>query len=430
MVALSEPETIIASKTANIDFNQSQSVESGLSFPNQFANQKDSEQYVKEAQDLGFSPVITDFGYSKESPTLQKMVGFNMRPFGSFYNVTRVGYNILQAITPAATALIAQLVFSCKETDDIPNEASNTVIHSQVPSAPVYTKSKLSKHPESINCFYSFEAALVTAVSMSMTCAEIVNKVKEFDLTLAAELGKDRDKINCLDFFQSKNPIVMIERDRMVCKTFTRLAGGASFVGGLTTGLIVSSIALGAERTVYYVDSPYDILSKAMNEVHYNHLSGDVAKENLVTAFQKAMQGMYGDRDRNIITEKEMQELKPVLLKVADDVVNKRIGVESIYGIIGGGIIVVGDPEKSANNYEFVSNNMMEAVVEVAKSKRLENSILSGNVVNFKRPWAYQLRDRGIEEHNPKLATSARPDYVEREKERMSEKQFQNYLIG
>ena len=109
MVSLSEPEKTVVCNTVDFNLDKSNGFAEGVNVL--LGKDKPGYELFSEAQETGFNPVITDFGYSKpDSFSFQKLFGFNMRPYGSYYNVMRVGYNVLQAITPAATAIIAEHV--------------------------------------------------------------------------------------------------------------------------------------------------------------------------------------------------------------------------------------------------------------------------------------------------------------------------------
>jgi hypothetical protein len=229
-----------------------------------------------------------------------------------------------------------------------------------------------------------------------------------------------------IDLFHSENPIIKIERNRLVAKAVVRVGSGALFACGLIPGLLGAAAEIGAERTVFFADSPYDILVQAVNDVQYNFFKGDVAQEKLVQEMQRALQAMYADRGRNVLSEENMIELRPVLGKVADDIINRRIGVESIFGIIGGGIIVIDDAKQSEINYDFVSKNMMESVAEIAKQRRKIVETCAAD----KKIWDYNFLDKPAEDFRTDIATTARPHFVEQERAKIAEKKLNNLSMG
>ncbi len=361
---------------------------------------KINEAKIAEANKVGFKPVMVDHDLSggKDSE-IRSIAGFNVSPYCSYYNILRTSQYLFQAFTPLGAWAIASGFLDkvgCFE--------------------------ELSKNKESLGLFYKVEAALITGVAMMRTNVECGHMLDDFRLSLAAEFGKDKEEIDLVDAFQSKNPIIEIETKRMMWKFGSRFLSGAGFAVNLTTGLVLSAIDIGAERTLFFANSPYDMLSKSVNDVQYNHLQGDVIKEILIKDMQKSLQAMYGDRGRNVLAQVDMEDLRPTLSKVADDIINKRIGIESIFGIMGGGIIVVGNAKQSEINYDFVSKNMMESVVEIAKERksRGEDMCFENNIVQF------QKRDGSATSLPHDIATTARPEFVQAEKEKLAVKDFSN----
>jgi hypothetical protein len=399
-------------------------------------------EWLKEKAQ-GFNPIIADHDYSDSLQNkIKNTVGFNAAPYFSYYNILRTQQYLFQAITPLGAGLIARGVLhrdeglnSAAETMDLlfnRNKLRNQAEESRAQQGQFQMPTPLEKDADALKLFYIAEATVMTAVALGRTAIEASHMLDDFRLSLAAEFGKDREDIGIQELFDSKNPIITIERNRTLWKLASRGTSAAGFYFGLTEGLVTSALNIGAERTLFFTNTPYDILSKAVNDVQFNHLTGDGARENLIKDFQKALQNMYADRGKNTISEEDMHGLRPVLEKVAQDVIDKRIGVESIFGVMGGGIIVVGDPAQSEINYDFVSKYMMESVVELARKRRasIENDA-ANNIVPFDRHniWNYKLREGGTHSISAGIATTARPDFVEAERNRIAEKDFNNLGI-
>ncbi len=417
--ATNRPTNNIESQTA-IDKNIHRQLEA--IYNSESAVKPEYAEKVAEANNMGFKPVMVEHDLSGDKGSNAKsFMGFNTLPYTSYYNMLRTSQYLLQAITPIAATVISAsgIVKKASEHHNQALEAASADMNRAG-----LMNSDFSKNPHALDLFYKIEAGLITGVAMMRTSMECNHMVDDFRLSLAAEFGKDEADVNLTDCFQSRNPIIEIESKRMAGKFVSRFTSGAGFFFGLTTGLVTSALNIGAERTLFFANTPYDMLSKAVNDVQYNHLHGEVVQDILINDMQKSLQAMYADRGRNVVTDKEIQELRPTLSKVAQDIIDKRIGVESIFGIMGGGIIVVGDPAQSAKNYEFVSKNMMESVVEIAKLRKQEAAHAFNNIVQFKQREGGQA----ILPHD--IATTARPDFVQAERGRIESRDFINMGIG
>lgn len=375
-----------------------------------------TDKKFHEAEDAGFNPVITDFGKNNNNNNWAKsLFGFNTDSWSGYYNKLRTLHYVAQAMTSTTSFIIANNFLSKNEEN---------------PDADKF--SILSKDSNAQKLFYRGESILLTGVALAMTSSECSGIFDNFKLSLAAELGKDKEDLNMVDMFASENPIIKIERNRLVAKTVIRTGAGLSFMGGLVPGLLGAAAQIGAERTILadnLVESPYFILVKAVNEVQYNHYEGDVAQQRLVQQMQRALQGMYADQGKNVINEQNMLELRPVLCDVAQDIIDKRIGIESIFGILGGGIIVVDDAKQSKTNYDFVHENMMEVVADIAKQRR-EISQNFNILDNKEKIWDYNYIENMNDIKVFNKAATAHPNFVEKERAKINEQKFQNAGVG
>ena len=394
---------------ANFSYDDSK-IHENYNLPKKFANDVNvADAKFHEAESMGFNPVITDLDNNEKSNRLKHVLGFNVDSYASYYNCYRSACYVLQATTPLGAMFYADIFLHKGENRSWQQKFE-----------------ALSKDKGGLRGFYLGEAGLLAGMAIAMTSSEYQRIFDNLKLSLSAEFGKDQDDLNIVDLFYSQNPIIKIERNRLVAKAVVRVGSGALFAVGLIPGLLGAAAEIGAERTVFFADSPYDILVQAVNDVQYNYFKGEVAQEKLVQEMQRALQAMYADRGKNVLSEENMIELRPVLSKVADDIINRRIGVESIFGIIGGGIIVIDDAKQSEINYDFVSKNMMESVAEIAKQRRK----IVETCATDKKIWDYNFIDKPAQDFRTDIATTARPHFVERERAKIAEKKLNNLSMG
>ncbi len=249
------------------------------------------------------------------------------------------------------------------------------------------------------------EGMTFTGLAIISTKAELDNVMKNCRLALSAELGKPEHEISYTDLFASANPLISSEVNRLIFKAVSRLGAGAGFMKGLTSGLVANAIVVTMERSVFYQKNAYDLLVEIVNEAQSNHYTGAVSREIVVNGLQKVLQSSQHDHNRAHITEKEMHELRPVLEQVAEDLLNKKIGIESLIGIMGGGIIIVGQPEQSEDNYAYIREHKLEGIAELAQRLRRENGSQRDGTV-----WETQKETAEVQPRQKGIATSASPN--------------------
>jgi hypothetical protein len=97
--------------------------------------------------------------------------------------------------------------------------------------------------------------------------------------------------------------------------------------------------------------------SEIVNDVQLNHLTGEAAKENIINGLQRIVQRTTLDHNRTPMDERELRQLRPIFADMAEDIIEKRIGISSIIGYLGGGIIIPSNPRQSRVNYDYVKQH-------------------------------------------------------------------------
>ncbi|MFO1242331.1 MAG: hypothetical protein U1E36_03920 [Rickettsiales bacterium] len=71
------------------------------------------------------------------------------------------------------------------------------------------------------------------------------------------------------------------------------------------------------------------------------------------------------------ISRQQIDDLRPVLEKVADDILDKRFGMKGALYIMGGGVLIPGNPAQSMTNYDHVRTVGVEGVaIELFQRKQ------------------------------------------------------------
>lgn len=296
-------------------------------------------------QKLKFDPKI---GYERKGkePFLNK-IGFHVdtSALGTFYGLFRL------------TGYIAQGGYNWSE-----KRLGQGAI-----KADWYTKLFNANSKKFLN---TVETVGFTSLATTFAGIELKEEFKDCSLAVAAEKGKNPRAISFMDLRHSRNPIVQSEMDRYLWQNSMRIGAGVSFAHHLLTGIVANSLVTTFERTIFYRPIAYDILKKAINDVQFNELGDKAAKDGLVGDFIKVMQASRFDHRLPTIPRQQVDDMRPVLEKVADDVLSKRFGMKGAIYILGGGVIIPGNPAQSMANYEHVRAVGVEGVAAEQWHKR------------------------------------------------------------
>jgi hypothetical protein len=112
-----------------------------------------------------------------------------------------------------------------------------------------------------------------------------------------------------------------------------------------------------------------------------NHLTGDAAKEDIINGLQRIVQRTTVDHNRTPIREEELHRLRPIFADIAQDIIDKRIGVASVIGYLGGGIIIASSPEQSRTNYDYVKQHGLAHVAADGAGLRERLNIPQGQAI-------------------------------------------------
>jgi hypothetical protein len=126
---------------------------------------------------------------------------------------------------------------------------------------------------------------------------------------------------------------------------------------------------------MFYQKTSYDMASEIVNDVQLNHLTGDAAKEDIINSLQRILQRTTVDHNRTPINEQELHQLRPIFANMAEDIMEKRIGISSIIGYLGGGIIIAGNPAQSRVNYDHVKQHGLAGLAADGAQMRHELQI-------------------------------------------------------
>gem|GEM_PF-3485720 len=253
------------------------------------------------------------------------------------------------------------------------------------------------------------EAAAFTSMAGIYWAKEHKHFLHETDLAVAAERGFDEKEINYGHLKASKNPLIQSAYDRQYLQHRMRVAAGATFAGGIPLGIVANGLLITAERTIFYRPLGFDILKKAVVDVQSNNL-GESSKDELIDNLIRVMQQTRRDHDRDTISREQIDGLRPVLDKVADDIIDGRFGFEGALYIMGGGVIIPENPEQSMKNFQHVHNVGVSGIAHEAKWIREKSGARPNQL------WEEQMRATRSDGY---VAESAQSDSL---------KKFQNQL--
>lgn len=206
------------------------------------------------------------------------------------------------------------------------------------------------------------EAIMFTSLAGVYAVTSTKELLRDCGLALGAEFGKNPNATSLVDLRTSKNSIIQSAVDRHIWQHGARLAAGVGFLHHLMTGILSNILVISMERSIFFRPIAYNLLQVAVNNVQFNELGDRGAKENLVNDLVKVMQACRFDHRRSTIHRQQVDELRPVLEKVAEDILDKRFGFKGALYIMGGGLLIPGNPAQSMANYEHVRAVGVEGV--------------------------------------------------------------------
>ena len=186
--------------------------------------------------------------------------------------------------------------------------------------------------------------------------------LRDCGLALGAEFGKNPNGASLIDLRTSKNPIIQSAVDRHLWQNAWRIGSGLAFWKHLMLGITGNMVTVSMERSIFFRPIAFNLLQVAINNVQFNELGDRGAKENLVNDLVKVMQAARFDHRRATVHRQQVDDLRPVLEKVADDILEKRFGFKGALYIMGGGVLIPGNPAQSMANYEHVREVGVEGV--------------------------------------------------------------------
>ncbi len=323
------------------------------------------------ASPLEFKPQLMHRDVTNDTG-LKKLFQFPIDPlWGNYYTVLRAGGYAFNTLFPTlkktfdrfgktlpdeAGSMISALTPDLASTKAggswfLPNEYTNT------------------KDPSVRKILY-LETATFTALGGYYSSREFINLFDNCKLALAAELGKAEQEVTWRDIFNTDNPIISTEVNRLAWKTTLRLGSGLGYLHSLEAGVLLGIANISAERTAFNVDSAYDMTAKTVNDVQLNHLTGEAIREDIINGLQRIMQRTTIDHNRTPMDEEELHRLRPIFSDIAQDITDKRIGIASVIGYLGGGIIIPGEPEQSRANYEYVKQHGLASMAADGAERR------------------------------------------------------------
>lgn len=348
-----------------------------------------------------FQPVLYDRHAEKEKPFMDALhVNFPTSTVFSYYPLLRAGGYMGEASTKLLSNKLEERMEALNEGAPKATGAFGKTVEKYIDYC-VDRKDRLNTRK------IDFMTPMVKAESIGFTGLALAFAGKDYQqlredcgLAVSAELGKDIKDVGISDMCQSSNPIVSSAVDRFMWQTASRVGQGASFLGGLFSGIAGSTALITLERTVYYRPIAYDILRKSVNDVQLNRL-GEEATPNLVDGFIRTMQATRIDQRRQLLSKEQIDGVRPVLERVAHDVINRSFGLRGVMYVLGGGVIVPDNPDLSMANYEHVFSVGVAGVAEEGKWIRDQ----TGAPIN--KTWQTAVR---IKRDKNYVAESARED--------------------
>jgi hypothetical protein len=361
MIAVAHPDTLIEAgihPQGRVDGTQPRSIEpNGLMFDvpsfkeNSFSARLIASYQPPANDTIGFKPLLIDKSISNNS-ALKQAAGlrFNISNDEYYPALRGVGY-ALQALFTTGTFRLSKFL---------------------LPGITHVTK-------QGEQAFLLVEAGVFIGLAIGYMAKDSDRLLGDFRPALAAELGKPQDQIHSLDMGRSHNPMIVTEFSELLWKTAIRIGAGAGFARSLTTGLLGLSLNITTERILSRVNA-FGQLKALVEETQHSHQEGEWAVDKVTNGFKTVLQEIQRDQNRAPVTEKQMDELHPILVQMARDTVDGKINLQDLVAIIGGGILVVGNPAQSAVNYAFIQEHGLQSMIEMAQQLRIEKNDPPGGI--------------------------------------------------
>jgi hypothetical protein len=336
-------------------------------------------EYYKQpdaAKDTGFQPVLIPRHLDKRSSGLSKVgANFNLSSFFSYYPMLRWGGYVGELTTSRASKLMERHLSELNSKISKMGTDKNKYVPEGGYEKYLLSREKkldrISKAPDFVTPLAQAEAVGFTGLASAFAMKEYKDLKQNCALAVAAERGKDEKDIGFMDLRASNNPIVATAVDRFIWQTVARNGAGLSFFGGLLSGVLGNTALFTLERTVFYRPVAYDLLNKVVNDIQVNRL-GDESKPVLVDGLIRSMQAMRMDHRQPLITKQQVDNLRPVLNRIAEDVIDRNFGLRGVMYLMGGGVLVPENPELSMRNYEHVYKLGVSGVAQEGKLIRAQ----------------------------------------------------------
>lgn len=268
---------------------------------------------------------------------------------------------------------------------------------------------KLSRADAYAGVVNKSESALFTLLATICLKKEYENFKQLAAYPIAVEQGKAPEDVTLSDIFHSQNPIIHSEVQRFCGKAVTRIGSGLSFTLGLPAGIIGNSIAILFERSVFSHPKTYDMINSVVGE--YSRASaGEEAVAQLTFKLKNIYQQVRIEEKAQPLNRIQMQQLHDTFKKLATDVVAQRIGPSGVLYVFGGGVITPDDPDRTKQNYDYISDVAGGVVGLQREAKHLRDTTgLPGTQI-----WQAQHVARDVagqfKSQAPEIAPSAQPN--------------------
>ncbi len=326
-----------------------------------------------------FHPVLLSRHMDKRDSGLSAMgMNFNLSSFMSYYPLLRWGGYVGELSTSRASKLMerkyGELQAKKLEAEKVGSTFQPSSMYEKYLLKQGQKKDYFSGTPDFVTPLAQAEAIGFTGLATAFATKEYGDLKRNCALAVSAERGKDEKDINFWDLRGSNNPIVASAVDRFIWQTVARNGAGLSFFGGLLSGILGNTALFTLERTVFYRPIAYDILSKTVNDVQVNRL-GDESQPILVDGLIRSLQASRMDHRQPLMTKKQVDDLRPVLTRIAEDIVDRNFGLRGVMYLIGGGVLVPENPDLSMRNYEHVYKLGVSGIAQEGKMIREKTGV-------------------------------------------------------
>jgi hypothetical protein len=178
--------------------------------------------------------------------------------------------------------------------------------------------------------------------------------LKNVRSAIGAEIGKDADKVNLMDFVKSKNPIIRSHVSRLWTKAIARTIADCAFLFGKTSGVSAQVIRITLERSIFAQHFAYDKLTEVVNDVTDRNFY-DHPREKLVTAMWNALQQTLSDHNQRGVRRHVMGQFQPLFARIADDVIAGKANSNEVIFMVGEILKHNLSPQDAAHVYNTVS---------------------------------------------------------------------------